>query len=252
MKFYLCEIVHSKGAVNIAIPVNEVLGIGNKLFKAPEELGIFGFALHEGYLYPIVTHRGIENPIFKYFLILKEYGFGITRVLQEIEAVPTPLSPSTPTQRDKHFEKLTEYTGAIDYEGNIYYVYNLYYVTLPRNATVAKHEATERIEALEKTELSNQCVIINESFAVELQKVKTILPADLLTPFKTTEADGFIDYMKTIPVKELDKGKFVVILENVGFRTSKLELSTGKILTHQSTNEKYLETRIGTYKLLSD
>jgi len=252
MKFYLCEILHKTGNINIAIPVSEVRGISNELYEAPEELSIFGFALYEEFLYPIVTHSDIENPVFKFFLILKEYAFGITRILEEIEATPTPFSPSVPVDRDKQFERISEYTGAINHEGKIYYVYNLYYVTLPKNATVVKKETREAMGESKRERLTNRYIIIGKNFAVPIEKVKTILSADLITPFKTLEFDGFIDFGKTIPVKDLDGGKFVVILEDIGYRTSKLELLSGNILTQQATNERYLETPSGTYKILSN
>jgi hypothetical protein len=202
--------------------------------------------LYGGYLYPVVTHSNIVGPIFKYFLIFPRFAFGVTRVVQEIQGKPTPLSPDIDLNSNE-FEKLSEYTGAVIIEDKPYYVYNIYNVHLPVDAKVQKRE--ERVEAIKKDAME-EFIVIGDAYALTKGSVKAILSSEFVTKFKVDNYDGFIDYGKIIPVVNLDDGNHVVVLENIAYRTSKVLQMFGKILIQETTKEKYLETAEGTYKIL--
>lgn len=252
-EFYFCEVEHKNGVVRLAIDASLVIGISDVAFPAPKEIEVFGFALHDGFLYPVVTHSGLDEPVFKYYLILKEYAFGVTRIIEKAQAVPIPFAPDTPLNKDDQFRRLSEYSGVIvATEGctqQHYYVYNTYCVTLPKTARVVKQDRKNE-EKEHIRELKNKYVIVGNTFAMPLSNVLNILSADVVTPFKTEEWDGFIDYNKIIPVKNIDTGKFVVITQNVAYRTSRVAISDGNILRKETSNETYLETPEGIYKIL--
>ncbi|AMW32961.1 hypothetical protein SAMN04488510_10316 [Fervidobacterium changbaicum] len=257
-EYYLCEISHKNGAVRIAIQGDLVLGVSDIAFPAPEEIGVFGFALHDGYLYPVVTHSNLQEPVFKYYLILKEFAFGVTRIVQKTQAVPIPLSPDIPTDKSEDFKRLTEYTGVIVLETDngkqeLFYVYNTFYISLPKTARIVKQEIAETKSERHFGELRKKYIVIGNKFALPLENVLTILSADIVTPFKTEQWDGFIDYERTIPVRNMDEGragKFVVVTQSVGYRTSKVGITEGKVLTKETADEKYLETPDGIFKII--
>ena len=246
MEFYVCEIKHENGIIQVALSKSEVIGISDKFLPGPVEKGAFGFSLYGGYLYPVVTHSNIVGPIFKYFLIFPRFAFGVTRIVQEIQGNPTPLSPDIDLN-SSDFEKLSEYTGAVIIEDKPYYVYNIYNVHLPVDAKVQKRE--ERVEAIKKDAME-EFIVIGDAYALTKGSVKAILSSEFVTKFKVDNYDGFIDYGKIIPVVNLDDGNHVVVLENIAYRTSKVLQMFGKILIQETTKEKYLETAEGTYKIL--
>ncbi|MGQ9855344.1 MAG: hypothetical protein ACUVQF_01265 [Fervidobacterium sp.] len=259
MKYYLCEIENDSGNVKIAIQKDLVLGISDKLLKGHDQVGIFGFAIHGEQLYPVVTHTNLNNPLFKFFLILREFAFGVTRIVEEVETTPIPVTNSIP--HDRGFEKIAEYSGVIIHKENTYYVYNTYFVELPTNARVIERrmlsstdENREFKSNQERTHFSitEEYIVIGEKLAVSFKKVKNILPSSIMIHFKTDEFDGFVDYEKVLPVKDLDGGKFIVIVENLGYRTDNIRLTFGNILTHKTADgfETYLETPSGMYKLI--
>ncbi|HON04344.1 MAG TPA: hypothetical protein PK258_06445 [Fervidobacterium sp.] len=246
MEFYVCEIEHENGIIQVALSKSEIVGISDKFLPGPVEKGVLGFSLYGGYLYPVVTHSNIVGPIFKYFLIFPRFAFGVTRVVQEIQGKPTPLSPDIDLNSNE-FEKLSEYTGAVIIEDKPYYVYNIYNVHLPVDAKVQKRE--ERVEAIKKDAME-EFIVIGDAYALTKGSVKAILSSEFVTKFKVDNYDGFIDYGKIIPVVNLDDGNHVVVLENIAYRTSKVLQMFGKILIQETTKEKYLETAEGTYKIL--
>ncbi|HOV54485.1 MAG TPA: hypothetical protein PK630_08225 [Fervidobacterium sp.] len=246
MEFYVCEIEHENGSIQVVLSKSEVIGISDKFLPGPVEKGAFGFSLYGGYLYPVVTHSNIVGPIFKYFLIFPRFAFGVTRIVQEIQGKPTPLSPDIDLNSNE-FEKLSEYTGAVIIEDKPYYVYNIYNVHLPVDAKVQKRE--ERVEAIKKDAME-EFIVIGDAYALTKGSVKAILSSEFVTKFKVDNYDGFIDYGKIIPVVNLDDGNHVVVLENIAYRTSKVLQMFGKILIQETTKEKYLETAEGTYKIL--
>jgi len=246
MEFYVCEIEHENGIIQVVLSKSEVIGISDKFLPGPVEKGVLGFSLYGGYLYPVVTHSNIVGPIFKYFLIFPRFAFGVTRVVQEIQGKPTPLSPDIDLNSNE-FEKLSEYTGAVIIEDKPYYVYNIYNVHLPVDAKVQKRE--ERVEAIKKDAME-EFIVIGDAYALTKGSVKAILSSEFVTKFKVDNYDGFIDYGKIIPVVNLDDGNHVVVLENIAYRTSKVLQMFGKILIQETTKEKYLETAEGTYKIL--
>ncbi|HOA17501.1 MAG TPA: hypothetical protein PKI47_06260 [Fervidobacterium sp.] len=246
MEFYVCEIEHENGIIQVALSKSEIVGISDKFLPSPVEKGVLGFSLYGGYLYPVVTHSNIVGPIFKYFLIFPRFAFGVTRVVQEIQGKPTPLSPDIDLNSNE-FEKLSEYTGAVIIEDKPYYVYNIYNVHLPVDAKVQKRE--ERVEAIKKDAME-EFIVIGDAYALTKGSVKAILSSEFVTKFKVDNYDGFIDYGKIIPVVNLDDGNHVVVLENIAYRTSKVLQMFGKILIQETTKEKYLETAEGTYKIL--
>jgi len=246
MEFYVCEIEHENGSIQVVLSKSEVIGISDKFLPGPVEKGAFGFSLYGGYLYPVVTHSNIVGPIFKYSLIFPRFAFGVTRVVQEIQGKPTPLSPDIDLNSNE-FEKLSEYTGAVIIEDKPYYVYNIYNVHLPVDAKVQKRE--ERVEAIKKDAME-EFIVIGDAYALTKGSVKAILSSEFVTKFKVDNYDGFIDYGKIIPVVNLDDGNHVVVLENIAYRTSKVLQMFGKILIQETTKEKYLETAEGTYKIL--
>jgi len=246
MEFYVCEIKHENGIIQVALSKSEIVGISDKFLPGPVEKGVLGFSLYSGYLYPVVTHSNIVGPIFKYFLIFPRFAFGVTRVVQEIQGKPTPLSPDIDLNSNE-FEKLSEYTGAVIIEDKPYYVYNIYNVHLPVDAKVQKRE--ERVEAIKKDAME-EFIVIGDAYALTKGSVKAILSSEFVTKFKVDNYDGFIDYGKIIPVVNLDDGNHVVVLENIAYRTSKVLQMFGKILIQETTKEKYLETAEGTYKIL--
>ena len=246
MEFYVCEIEHENGIIQVALSKSEIVGISDKFLPSPVEKGVLGFSLYGGYLYPVVTHSNIVGPIFKYFLIFPRFAFGVTRVVQEIQGKPTPLSPDIDLNSNE-FEKLSEYTGAVIIEDKPYYVYNIYNVHLPVDAKVQKRE--ERVEAIKKDAME-EFIVIGDAYALTKDSVKAILSSEFVTKFKVDNYDGFIDYGKIIPVVNLDDGNHVVVLENIAYRTSKVLQMFGKILIQETTKEKYLETAEGTYKIL--
>ncbi|HOP81720.1 MAG TPA: hypothetical protein PL174_00750 [Fervidobacterium sp.] len=246
MEFYVCEIKHENGIIQVALSKSEIVGISDKFLPGPVEKGVLGFSLYGGYLYPVVTHSNIVGPIFKYFLIFPRFAFGVTRVVQEIQGKPTPLSPDIDLNSNE-FEKLSEYTGAVIIEDKPYYVYNIYNVHLPVDAKVQKRE--ERVEAIKKDAME-EFIVIGDAYALTKGSVKAILSSEFVTKFKVDNYDGFIDYGKIIPVVNLDDGNHVVVLENIAYRTSKVLQMFGKILIQETTKEKYLETAEGTYKIL--
>jgi len=246
MDFYVCEIEHENGSIQVALSKSEVIGISDKFLPGPVEKGAFGFSLYGGYLYPVVTHSNIVGPVFKYFLIFPRFAFGVTRIVQEIQGNPTPLSPDVDLNSND-FEKLSEYTGAVIIEDKPYYVYNIYNVHLPVDAKVQKRE--ERAEAIKKDAME-EFIVIGDVYALTKGSVKAILSSEFVTKFKVDNYDGFIDYGKIIPVVNLDDGNHVVVLENIAYRTSKVLQMFGKILIQETTKEKYLETAEGTYKIL--
>jgi len=246
MEFYVCEIKHENGIIQVALSKSEIVGISDKFLPGPVEKGVLGFSLYGGYLYPVVTHSNIVGPIFKYFLIFPRFAFGVTRVVQEIQGKPTPLSPDIDLNSNE-FEKLSEYTGAVIIEDKPYYVYNIYNVHLPVDAKVQKRE--ERAEAIKKDAME-EFIVIGDAYALTKGSVKAILSSEFVTKFKVDNYDGFIDYGKIIPVVNLDDGNHVVVLENIAYRTSKVLQMFGKILIQETTKEKYLETAEGTYKIL--
>jgi len=246
MEFYVCEIKHENGIIQVALSKSEIVGISDKFLPGPVEKGAFGFSLYGGYLYPVVTHSNIVGPIFKYFLIFPRFAFGVTRVVQEIQGKPTPLSPDIDLNSNE-FEKLSEYTGAVIIEDKPYYVYNIYNVHLPVDAKVQKRE--ERVESIKKDAME-EFIVIGDAYALTKGSVKAILSSEFVTKFKVDNYDGFIDYGKIIPVVNLDDGNHVVVLENIAYRTSKVLQMFGKILIQETTKEKYLETAEGTYKIL--
>ncbi len=248
MKFYVCEIEHEKGTVNIAIQKSEVMGISTKFYPGPNPEEIFGFSKYGEYLYPVVTHSKLVKPVLKYFLILPKYAFGVTRIIEEVDAEIIPITASVETTVNSKFEAIKEYTGIIQTSNEIYYVYNIYSVEIPVNAKVVSSERTS--EKNESPEEIDNYLIIGEKYAVKKEAVKTILQSDLVTPYKFHGADGFVDYKKILPVKALDDGRFVVILENEAYRTGKIRLSPGKVLLHESTGKHLLETESGTYELI--
>jgi len=179
-------------------------------------------------------------------LIFPRFAFGVTRIVQEIQGNPTPLSPDVDLNSND-FEKLSEYTGAVIIEDKPYYVYNIYNVHLPVDAKVQKRE--ERAEAIKKDAME-EFIVIGDVYALTKGSVKAILSSEFVTKFKVDNYDGFIDYGKIIPVVNLDDGNHVVVLENIAYRTSKVLQMSGKILIQETTKEKYLETAEGTYKIL--
>jgi len=194
-----------------------------------------------------------SEPFGNYYLILKEYAFGVTRIIEKAQAVPIPFAPDTPLNKGDQFRRLSEYSGVIvAAEGSMqqhYYVYNTYCVTLPKTARVVKQDRKNE-EKEHIRELKNKYVIVGNTFAMPLSNVLNILSADVVTPFKTEEWDGFVDYNKIIPVKNIDTGKFVVITQNIAYRTSRVAISDGNILRKETSNETYLETPVGIYKIL--
>ncbi len=246
MEFYVCEIEHEKGIIQVALSKSEIVGISDKFLPGPVEKSVLGFSLYGGYLYPVVTHSNIVGPIFKYFLIFPRFAFGVTRVVQEIQGKPAPLSPDIELNSNE-FEKLSEYTGAVIIGDKPYYVYNIYNVHLPVDAKVQKRE--ERVEAIKKDAME-EFIVIGDVYALTKGSVNAILSSEFVTEFKVDSYDGFIDYGKIIPVVNLDDGNHVVVLENIAYRTSKVLQMLGKVLIQETTKEKYLETVEGTYKIL--
>jgi len=192
MEFYVCEIEHENGIIQVALSKSEIVGISDKFLPGPVEKGVLGFSLYGGYLYPVVTHSNIVGPIFKYFLIFPRFAFGVTRVVQEIQGKPTPLSPDIDLNSNE-FEKLSEYTGAVIIEDKPYYVYNIYNVHLPVDAKVQKRE--ERVEAIKKDAME-EFIVIGDAYALTKGSVKAILSSEFVTKFKVDNYDGFIDYGK--------------------------------------------------------
>lgn len=248
MKFYICEIEHEKGTVNIAIQKSEVMGISTKFYHGPNPEEIFGFSKYGEYLYPVVTHSRLVNPVLKYFLVLPKYAFGVTRIIEEVDTEIVPITPGVETAISSKFEAIEEYTGIIQVSNEIYYVYNIYNVEIPSSAKVVSSEHTSN--KIEKAGESANFLIIGEKYAIKKEAVKTILRSDLVTPYKFHGTDGFIDYKKILPVKALDDGYFVVVLENEAYRTGKIRLTSGKILLHESTGKHLLETESGTYEFI--
>ncbi|MGC9796573.1 hypothetical protein MNL76_05910 [Fervidobacterium riparium] len=259
MKYYLCEIEHDNGNVRISIQKDLVIGITDKFLKGHEEVGIFGFAIYGQQLYPVVTHTNLNNPLFKFFLILREFALGVTRIVEEIDTTPIPVTHNIP--HDRGFEKFSEYSGVILHKDSTYYVYNTYFVQLPTNARVidkdmlsgtVESKEPKSNQKLSRFSITEEYIIIGEKLAVSFKKVKNILPSNIMIHFKTDEFDGFVDYEKVLPVKDLDGGKFIVIIENLGYRTDNIRLTFGNVLTHKTADgfETYLETPSGMYKLI--
>jgi len=67
MDFYVCEIEHENGSIQVALSKSEVIGISDKFLPGPVEKGAFGFSLYGGYLYPVVTHSNIVGPVLSTF-----------------------------------------------------------------------------------------------------------------------------------------------------------------------------------------
>ncbi|MFN4224260.1 MAG: hypothetical protein ACK4E1_05605 [Fervidobacterium nodosum] len=247
-KFYACEIEYDKGSIKIAIEKSLVSGISEKFIPGPEKDIIFGFAEHGNFLYPIVTHSKLSSPVLKYFIILQKYAFGVTRVIEEIEGEIIPISPNLPIQKGSKFESISEYIGVVQKDREFYYVYNIHNVELPIEARVISSEEKEE----KKTKIDSQkadFVVIGGKYAVRKSNVKTIVSFDLVTPYKFHGYDGFIDYKKIIPVKNIDEGKFIVVLDNIAYRTGKITLVSGNELYHES-GKKMLETDEGTYEII--
>jgi len=247
VNFYICEIEHDKGNIQIALQKSEILGISDKFYPGPFEKNSFGFSLYGEYLYPVVTHSDLVSPIFKYFLIFPGFAFGVTRILQEIDGTPIPLSPDISSNEEIGFGKLSEYIGAIIIEDKPCYVYNTHNIQLPSNAVIKKNQ--EKAEKLKKETLGD-FIVIGNTYALRKEAVKTILSAEFVTPFKIDNYDGFIDYGRIIPVINLDDGNHVVVLEDIAYRTGKVFQMSGNILTQETTKEEYLETLEGSYKIL--
>ncbi|MCX7654382.1 MAG: hypothetical protein N2Z58_06900 [Fervidobacterium sp.] len=248
MRFYTCEIEHQAGKVNIAILKSEVLGISTKFYPGPNQSELIGFSKYGEYLYPVVTHSKVTNPILKYFLILPKYAFGVTRIIEEVEAETIQISPTVEISHGSGLESISEYTGIIQLSGEIYYVYNIHYVKMPLDAEIVTSEK-DSPKTRGKEEIPN-FLIIGEKYAVRKESVKTILQSDLVTPYKFHGVDGFVDYKGIIPVKMIDSGRFVVVLETEAYQTSKVRLSSGKILVHEQSGKKLVETDSGTYEMI--
>ncbi len=247
-KFYACEIEYDKGSIKIAIEKSLINGISEKFIPGPEKDIIFGFAEHGNFLYPIVTHSKLSSPVLKYFLILQKYAFGVTRVIEEIEGEVISISPNLPIQKGSKFEFISEYIGVVQKDSEFYYVYNIHNVELPVGAKVISSEEKEEKKAkidFQKEEF----IVIGEKYAVRKSNVKTILTSDLVTPYRFHGFDGFIDYKKIIPVKNIDEGKFIVVLDNIAYRSKKIILISGNELYHES-GKKMLETDEGTYEII--
>lgn len=255
MKFYLCEIKHNKGTLNIAVEANGVIGIATKFHPGPDDGSVFGFVHHLNYLYPVVTHKEITNPLLKYFLILPNFAFGVTRIVQEILAEPILITPDIAVSKDQQFEKIAEYTGLIIVNDETYYVYNLQNIQVPKEASVLPTNTFSKKDSIKATEEKHgienaEYLIIGNKYAVKKAKVKTILKSEFVTPYKFHDFDGFIDYKNIIPVKELDNGKFVVVLQNNAYKTNKISLTSGKVLIHENTGKQILETEDGKYEII--
>ncbi|MFN3691493.1 MAG: hypothetical protein ACK4R7_01250, partial [Fervidobacterium sp.] len=140
MKFYLCEIEHTEFSdvekIKIALQKDEILGITVKFHPGPEDSSIFGFAQYGNYLYPVVTHRKLKNPRFKYFLVFPKYAFAVTRIVQEVETDPIPIATDLDLSKDPQFEEISEYTGLIKLDNDEYYVYNLNSAAFPKDGMV--------------------------------------------------------------------------------------------------------------------
>ncbi|MFN6991630.1 MAG: hypothetical protein ACK4MM_02790 [Fervidobacterium sp.] len=259
MKFYLCEIEYMDFSnvenIKIALQKDEVLGVTMKFYPGPEgpkEDSIFGFAQYGNYLYPVVTHKDLKKPKLKYFLVFPKYAFAVTRVVQEVETEPIPIAPDLVLSKNPSFEKVAEYTGLIKISKEEYYVYNLNNVAFPKDGKVI---AVEDIEDTSKENVKQKnkeanFLIIGEKYAVKKENVKTILQSDLVAPYKFHGADGFIDYKKIIPVKELDTGRFVVVLQNEAYKTNKISLTSGKIFYHETSGKEILETAEGMFEII--
>lgn len=254
MRFFLCEIEHAKGSHLLALPTKNFLGVSATFVPAPDGERAFGFAEYEERLYPVVTHADLEKPIFKYFAVYQNFAFGVTRILAEVESTPTPLTKTSPheslasTGCDEILREVSHYTGIIVHEGQVYYVYNFSNVKVPNDAIVEKvllRKVTEQY-----TDTGGDFIVLGGKYAVRKDRVKTILSANLVTPFKTEEFDGFIDYERVIPVKNLDTGDYVVVLENVAYRTGKVYVVSGTVLEHPEKGEKILETDAGVFKIV--
>lgn len=256
MKFYLCEIEYTEfldvERIKIALQKDEILGITVKFYPGPKDnSGIFGFAQYGNYLYPVVTHRKLKNPRFNYFLVFPKYAFAVTRVIQEIETDPIPIATDLDLSKNPQFEEISEYTGLIKLKDDEYYVYNLNNVAFPKDGKVRSIDNKDISKEKKKCKGEEaNFLIIGDKYAVKKENVKTILQAELVTPYKFHGADGFIDYKKIIPVKELDSGKFVVVLQSEAYKTGKISLTSGKVFYHETTGKEILETTEGLYEII--
>lgn len=254
MRFFLCEIEHKGGVHCLALPSSELIGVSTLFVPAPQGERVFGFAEYEGRLYPIVTHAELEMPVFKYFAIYQKFAFGVTRILAEVESTPTPLTEKLfsealqDSRSEDVLKDVSHYSGIVVHEGQIYYVYNFTNLRPPVNANVVRARFSQKVE--ERQESIGNFILLGEKYAVRKDQVKTILSANLMTPFKVDQFDGFIDYGRIIPVISLDNGEHVVVLENIAYRTGKIQLANGVVLEHPEKGEKVLETDMGTFKII--
>ncbi|MGB9614132.1 MAG: hypothetical protein ACPL3B_01335 [Fervidobacterium sp.] len=250
MKFYLCEIEHENGIVKIAIETALVRGVSTSFFPGPSNQ-ILGFTQHGNYLYPVVSHSKLPMPVLKYFLVLTQYAFGVTRIIGEWEGEVIEISSSVPFDTGTCFEHLSEYVGIIQCKGDIFYIYNTTSVQIPSEAKI---KSTTYENMIIKSAIKGidqlSFLIIGDKYAISKEKVKTILQSNLVTPFKSSDSDGFVEYKKILPVKKLDEGKFVVISENIAYQTAKVNIVSGSVLLSEKNGKKWLETELGIFEIL--
>lgn len=251
MKFYLCELEAKDSLLRIALESSTSLGISDRFVPSALRVEFAGYCLHGGTLYPIVTHAHLAEPVLKFFVVYKGFAFGVTRVLDEVEREPIPVSLSVENDLGGQLTPISRYTGVIPYEqGEYYYVYNLNSVEVPRDATLS---VSEDFSPSTPVSASQTFIVLGNRYAVSKDKVRTILPATLMTPFKTDEYDGFVDYGRILPVISVDGGNYVVVMENLAYRTTKVFHVSGKVLrqgTEETGVKEFVETADGVFEVL--
>lgn len=225
--YYLCEIEDDNDLIKIALPKEKVIGISDKVVKSTKTCD---FALHKNKLYPILTHADLKNPKLKFFLIFKDFAFGITRLVKETKSTPIEII------------KNELYTGLIkDIEE--YFIYN-----------IEKLKPAQKVRYLDRNDNNKfdegkfNYVIVDRKYAISINNILTILLSKEIVKYPMEKFIGFVEYKKIIPVKQVKEGKYVIITKDIAYQCSDIETANGKVL--EGEDEKVLESNIGKFPIL--
>lgn len=226
--YFLCEIEDANNVIKIALPKNKIIGISINMIKSNNLY--YNFALFNNKLYPILTHANLKKPKLKFFLIFEKFAFGITRIIKEsknekIEIVEKEL-----------------YNGVIIDENEEYYIYNLDKLVPPQEINYLKKEVQKQ------NKKKKHFIVIDNQYAIYINKIKTILTKKELINFPVNDFIGFVEYQKFIPIKLIKPGKFIIVLDNIGFQCSNIQTINGEVI--EGKDEKILVSELGKFKIV--
>lgn len=253
MEFLICEVEDSKTKKSslYAFPTDHFVGISTEFEEGIFDLSsnYIGYALYNNKLYPIFNFfTGFEKPLFKIFLIYKNFAVGATRPITKIEINEF---------MEINFEGNLK--GLFYFEGERVLVLDLEKASIESNASfspLALKRSESQIKIKDKKVKKEQNFVILEEtdFALKFDDIEEIVEIERMCPLNFEGYVGFVSKRngEIVNVESLvEKGKWILITKNGrAFRISRILIISEKEIKSSEDNSKYLIFEKKNYKIL--